>query len=236
MEEWQAITTLKNVVLSSRETTKKVKVSVSTVSFNIKRHSETGWNRKKFNRPKAKTESENKFLRANSLHDRLLTGQQLQAQLNSGRSEQIWSFSDKRTLSCWFGRTSCSKKAIDKMSEDGNIENMDCPAQSSDLKHSWELLQQIWEELSEECLIFYCRKNVTSLLVYLLIYISLEYILVYKLFQLFFFSMLSFQSAETLNCIISNKKKTGKIGVLQSFEKKKSHNRRRNKQSCFCKQ
>ena len=40
----QTIITLKNVGLSFREIAKKVKVSVSTVFFTIKRHSETGGN------------------------------------------------------------------------------------------------------------------------------------------------------------------------------------------------
>uniref|UniRef100_A0A3B4GP91 Transposase Tc1-like domain-containing protein n=1 Tax=Pundamilia nyererei TaxID=303518 RepID=A0A3B4GP91_9CICH len=50
-------------------------------SFTIKRHSGTGANsgRKRSGRPKDTTESEAKFLRVNSLRDRWLTGQQLQA-------------------------------------------------------------------------------------------------------------------------------------------------------------
>ena len=40
-------------------------------------------------RLKATTESEDKLLRVNSWHDRRLTGQQLQAQFNSGRSKQV---------------------------------------------------------------------------------------------------------------------------------------------------
>uniref|UniRef100_A0A3B4GNZ6 Transposase IS30-like HTH domain-containing protein n=1 Tax=Pundamilia nyererei TaxID=303518 RepID=A0A3B4GNZ6_9CICH len=42
MEEGQTIITLKNVGLSYREVARKVKMSVRTVSFTIKRHSETG--------------------------------------------------------------------------------------------------------------------------------------------------------------------------------------------------
>uniref|UniRef100_A0A672JAE2 Transposase Tc1-like domain-containing protein n=1 Tax=Salarias fasciatus TaxID=181472 RepID=A0A672JAE2_SALFA len=59
--------------------------SVRTVSFTIKRNSESGANfdRKRSGRSEATTESEDKFLRVNSLRDRRLTGQQLQAQLNS---------------------------------------------------------------------------------------------------------------------------------------------------------
>ena len=100
MEERQTIITLKNVGLSYREIAKKVKVSVSTVSFTIKRKSETGANfdRKRSGRPKATTESEDKFLRVNSLRDRRLTGQQLQAQLNSGRSKQVSVSTVKRRL------------------------------------------------------------------------------------------------------------------------------------------
>ena len=40
-------------------------------------------------RPKATTESEDKFLRVNSLHDQQLTGQKIQAQLYSGCSKQV---------------------------------------------------------------------------------------------------------------------------------------------------
>uniref|UniRef100_A0A3Q4G9G8 Transposase Tc1-like domain-containing protein n=1 Tax=Neolamprologus brichardi TaxID=32507 RepID=A0A3Q4G9G8_NEOBR len=71
--------------LSQRETAKKVKVSVSTVCFTIKRQ-ETGANsdRKRSGRLKATTESEDMFLRVNSLCDRQLTGHQLLAHLNSG--------------------------------------------------------------------------------------------------------------------------------------------------------
>uniref|UniRef100_A0A672JAI7 Transposase Tc1-like domain-containing protein n=1 Tax=Salarias fasciatus TaxID=181472 RepID=A0A672JAI7_SALFA len=59
--------------------------SVRTVSFTIKRNSESGANfdRKRSGRSEATTESEDKFLRVNSLRDRRLTGQQLQAQLNT---------------------------------------------------------------------------------------------------------------------------------------------------------
>ena len=100
MEERQTIITLKNVGLSYREIAKKVKVSVSTVFFTIKRHLETGGNsdRKRSGRPKATTESEDKFLRVNSLRDRRLTGQQLQAQLNSGRNKQVSVSTAKRRL------------------------------------------------------------------------------------------------------------------------------------------
>lgn len=100
IEERQTIITLKNVGLSYREIAKKVKVSVSTVFFTIKRHSETGGNsdRKRSGRPKATTKSEDKFLRVTSLRDRRLTGQQLQAQLNSGRSKQVSVSTVKRRL------------------------------------------------------------------------------------------------------------------------------------------
>ena len=71
---------------------------MSTVSF--KKKSETGANfdRKRSGRPKATTESEDKFLRVNSLRDRQLTGHQLQAQLNSGRSKQVSVSTVKRRL------------------------------------------------------------------------------------------------------------------------------------------
>ena len=100
MEERQTIITLKNVGLSYREIAKKVKVSVSTVFFTIKRHLETRGNsdRKRSGRPKATTESEDKFLRVNSLRDRRLTGQQLQAQLNMGRNKQVSVSTVKRRL------------------------------------------------------------------------------------------------------------------------------------------
>ena len=76
MEEGQTIIILKNVGLSYRKIAKKVKVSVSTVFVTIKRPSETGGNsdRTRSGRPKAITESEDKFLRVNSLCDRRLTG------------------------------------------------------------------------------------------------------------------------------------------------------------------
>ena len=45
--------------------------------------------RKRSGRPKATTQSEDNFLRVNSLRDRRLTGQQLQAQLNTGRSKEV---------------------------------------------------------------------------------------------------------------------------------------------------
>ena len=93
-EERQTIITLK------REITKKVKVSVSTVSFPIKRHSENWKNsdRKRSGRLKATTESEDKSLKVNSFRDRRLTGQQFQAHLNSGRNKQISVSSVKRRL------------------------------------------------------------------------------------------------------------------------------------------
>ena len=80
-EDRQIIITLKSVGLSFGEIAKEAKVSVSTVSYTIKRHLETGRNsdRKRSGRPKATTQSEDKFLRVNSLRDRWLTGQQLQA-------------------------------------------------------------------------------------------------------------------------------------------------------------
>ena len=116
-EDRQTIITLKSVGLSFREIAKKAKVSVSTVSYTIKRHLETGGNsdRKRSGRPKATTESEDKFLRVNSLPDRRLTGQQLQAQLNTGRSKQVSVSTVKR--SCRFDRSSGSKKAIAKMAK-----------------------------------------------------------------------------------------------------------------------
>ena len=80
-EDRQSIITLKSVDLSFGEIAKQAKVSVSTVSFTIKRHLVTGGNsdRKRSGRYKATTQSEDKFLRVNSLRDRRLTGQQLQA-------------------------------------------------------------------------------------------------------------------------------------------------------------
>ena len=75
-------------------------MSVSTVSYTIKRHLETGGNsdRKRSGRPKATTQSEDKFLRVNSLCDRRLTGQHLQAQLNIGRSKEVSVSTVKRRL------------------------------------------------------------------------------------------------------------------------------------------
>ena len=91
-EDRQTMITLKNVGLSFGEIAKHTKVSVSTVSYTFKRYLETEGNseRKRSVRPKATTQSEDKFLRVNSLHhDRRLTGQQLQAQLNTGRSKEV---------------------------------------------------------------------------------------------------------------------------------------------------
>ena len=79
---------------------KEAKVSVGTVSSTIKRHLETGGNsdRKRSGRTKATTQSEDKFLRVNSLRDRWLTGQQLQAQLYTGRSKEVSVSTVKRRL------------------------------------------------------------------------------------------------------------------------------------------
>ena len=73
---------------------------MSTVSYTIKRHLETGGNsdRKRSGRPKATTQSEDKFLRVNSLLDRRLTGQQLHTQLNTGRSKEVSVLTVKRRL------------------------------------------------------------------------------------------------------------------------------------------
>ena len=73
---------------------------MSTVSYTIKRHLETGGNsdRKRSGRPKATTQSEDKFLRVNSWRDRRLTGQQLQAQLNTARSKEVSVSTVKRRL------------------------------------------------------------------------------------------------------------------------------------------
>uniref|UniRef100_A0A0F8APK2 Transposable element Tc1 transposase n=1 Tax=Larimichthys crocea TaxID=215358 RepID=A0A0F8APK2_LARCR len=100
MDERQTIITLENVGLSYRGIAKKFKVSVNTVFFTTKTHSQTGGNsdRKRSDRPKATTESEDKFLRVHSLRDRRLTGQQLQAQLNSGHSKQVSVSTVKRRL------------------------------------------------------------------------------------------------------------------------------------------
>ena len=71
---------LKSVGLSFKEIAKESKVIVSKVSYTIKSHVETGENsdRNRSGRPKATTQSEDKFLRVNSLRDRRLTGQQQQ--------------------------------------------------------------------------------------------------------------------------------------------------------------
>ena len=53
---------------------------------------------KRSGRPKATTQSKDKFLRVNSLHDRQLTGQQLQAQLNTGRGKEVSVSTVKRRL------------------------------------------------------------------------------------------------------------------------------------------
>ena len=99
-EDRQTIITLKSVGLSFREIAKQAKVSVSTVSYTIKRHLETGGNsdRKRSGRPKTTTQSEDKFLRVHSLLDRRLTGRQLQAQLNTGRSKEVSVSTVKRRL------------------------------------------------------------------------------------------------------------------------------------------
>uniref|UniRef100_A0A8C9VFS6 Transposase Tc1-like domain-containing protein n=1 Tax=Scleropages formosus TaxID=113540 RepID=A0A8C9VFS6_SCLFO len=74
--------------LSFREIAKKAKVLVSTVSYTINKHLETG---KNSGRPEAIRESQDKFLKVNSLCDGQLTGQQLQAQLNTaaGLTSQV---------------------------------------------------------------------------------------------------------------------------------------------------
>ena len=67
-EDRQTIITLESVGLSFREIAKQAKVSVSTVSYTIKRHLENGGNsdRKRSGRPKSTTQSEDKFLRVSS--------------------------------------------------------------------------------------------------------------------------------------------------------------------------
>ena len=70
-------------------------MSVSTVSFTIKKRSETVGRGLAEPNPQ---QSEDKFLRVNSLCDRRLTGQQLQAQLHSGRSKQVSVSTVKRRL------------------------------------------------------------------------------------------------------------------------------------------
>lgn len=84
MEERQPIITLKNVGSSYKEIAKKVKVSVSIVSFT--RHSETWRNRKRSGRPKVTTTPENMFLRVNILRERRL---RTQAQFNRGRKFHV---------------------------------------------------------------------------------------------------------------------------------------------------
>uniref|UniRef100_A0A3P9BXN4 Transposase Tc1-like domain-containing protein n=1 Tax=Maylandia zebra TaxID=106582 RepID=A0A3P9BXN4_9CICH len=66
----------------------------------MKRHSEPGANsdRKRSGRPRATPEADVKFRRVNSLRDRGLTVQQLQAQLNSGHSKQVSASAVKRRL------------------------------------------------------------------------------------------------------------------------------------------
>ena len=75
-------------------------MSVNPVSHTIKQNLETGGNsdRKRSGRPKATTQSADKFLRVNILHDRWLTGQQLQAQLNTGQSKEVSVSTVKRIL------------------------------------------------------------------------------------------------------------------------------------------
>lgn len=86
-EQWkrerEIIITLLNVDLSYWEITKRVKMSVSTVLFAIKRTWELAenCNRRKSGGPKATTKSEGKFLRVDILCDRKLTVQQLQDSL-----------------------------------------------------------------------------------------------------------------------------------------------------------
>lgn len=99
-EDRQTITILKSVGLSFKEIAKKSKVSVSTISYTIKSHLEAGGNSEEgFGRLKATTESEDKFLTVNNLHNKWLTGQQLEAQLNTDRSKQVSVSTEKKTLS-----------------------------------------------------------------------------------------------------------------------------------------
>lgn len=87
--------TAENSMLVVKSVNLSQQVSLSTVYFTIKRHWETGGNagRKQSGHPKATTDI---FLRENSLCDGWLTGQQLQAQLNSG--EPVWVSTVKRRL------------------------------------------------------------------------------------------------------------------------------------------
>uniref|UniRef100_A0A669D5H1 Transposase Tc1-like domain-containing protein n=2 Tax=Oreochromis TaxID=8139 RepID=A0A669D5H1_ORENI len=104
MEERQTIITLKNVSLSYRKIAKTVKVSVKTGENS---------DRKRSGRPKATTELENTFLRVNSLCDRRLTGQQLQAQLKlCGRSNQVSVSTMKRRAAGLTGRAAARKPLV----------------------------------------------------------------------------------------------------------------------------
>lgn len=61
-----------NIGLSYRVIARKVKVSVSTLSFTIKMNSETGTGRGQTN-PKPQMNQEDTFLSVNSFHDRWLS-------------------------------------------------------------------------------------------------------------------------------------------------------------------
>ena len=96
MKGRQTIITLKNVDLSYREMWRKSRCQPVQFPSPSKGNPKSGetLDSKRSGRPKATTESEDKFLRVNSLCDMRLTGQQLQAQLNSGR-RRLWAASLK---------------------------------------------------------------------------------------------------------------------------------------------
>lgn len=86
------------VDLPYREITKKVKLSVSTVLFTIEGLWEIGGNsdRKRSGRPKATTESVDKYLKSSRMMGS--SEQQLQEQPNDGRSQKVSFSSAKRRL------------------------------------------------------------------------------------------------------------------------------------------
>lgn len=99
-EKRQSVITLRREGQSLRQIARTLQVSVSAVAKTIKRVEETGTHedRTRSGRPKATSESENKFIRVTSLRNRQLSARDIQAQLNASRSTEVSTSTVQRRL------------------------------------------------------------------------------------------------------------------------------------------
>lgn len=90
-EKRESIVILRNEGRSLRKIAKLLKVSVNAVSRTIKRIEETGTHedRARSGRPKATSETENRFIQLMSEQNGDLTASQIQAQLNATRTSDV---------------------------------------------------------------------------------------------------------------------------------------------------